>query len=50
MKIRIHYTLSDGSEDSLVISGNSIEELREVAAAEVSRRYATDPWSEELED
>lgn len=48
MRYRIHYTLADGTEDSVVVSGDTIEEVREQAHSEVARRGGTDPWSEEL--
>ena len=45
MKFRIH----DGnSEDSLVIEGETIEELREKAEKETSKRGWKDCWSEEI--
>lgn len=45
---RIHYTLPDGSNDSLVLETDTIEELQEQAAHEVTKRNATDFWSEPL--
>jgi hypothetical protein len=48
MTFRIHYTLADGSEDSVVVSGDSIDEIREAATLEVEKRGGSDPWSEEL--
>ena len=53
MKFRIHFTtpgLGDGDpgEDSIVIEGDSIEELRKQAAVEVAKRSGTNPWSEEI--
>ena len=48
IKVRIHFTLPDNSEDSLDIEADTIEEIRERAAQEVSKRNATNPWSEEL--
>lgn len=49
MIARIHYTLFDGSEDSIVLEG-SFEDIRERAHAEVEKRNGSDPWSEILED
>lgn len=49
MRYRTHYTLADGSEDSIVLSGDTIEEIREKAQSEIERRGATNPWSEELQ-
>ena len=48
MKFKINYTLPDGTEDSLVISGDTTDEIREKADAELERRGGKDPWSEEL--
>lgn len=48
MRYRIHYTLADGAEDSIVVSGESIADIRERAEEEVSRRRGTNPWSEVL--
>lgn len=45
MRYRIHYTLADGTEDSVVVCGDTIEEVRERAEAEVARRGGTNPWS-----
>lgn len=50
MKARIHFTYPDGTEDSIVLSGDSFEEIRAQADAELERRSATNPWSEILED
>lgn len=49
MRARIHYTLPDGSDDSLILEGDTVEEIREKADRELERRSATDPWSEELD-
>ncbi|WP_156180146.1 hypothetical protein [Delftia lacustris] len=48
MMYRIHYTLSDGSEDSFVVSGGSIDGIRDRAEEELAKRGGADPWSEEL--
>lgn len=48
MMYRIHYTLADGSEDSILILGGSIEGIRKRAAEEVENRGATNAWSEEV--
>jgi len=47
MMYRIHYTLADGSEESVLISGGSIEGIQKRAAEEVEKRGGTDPWSEQ---
>ena len=49
MTFRIHFTLADGSEDSILISGDTVEEIREKAEAAVLARGGRDPWSEEVE-
>ena len=48
LKYRIHFTLSDGTEDSIVLTGSTIQEIRENADIEVNKRGGIDPWSEEL--
>ena len=47
MTVRIHYTLPDGVEDSLVLTG-TLDDLRTRARAEVDARGGTDEWSEVL--
>lgn len=49
MMYRIHYTLSDGSEDSILISGGSIEGIRKRATEELAKRGGTNPWSEQVD-
>jgi len=48
MTFRIHFDLPDGSQDSVTIAGDTIDEIREQADHEVEKRGGTDPWSEEL--
>jgi len=48
IKVLIHFTLPDGSSDSVVIAGNSLKDVQALAAFEVKSRNATDPWSETL--
>ena len=50
MRARIHFTWPDGTEDSIVLSGDSVEEIREQADSELERRNATNPWSEVLDE
>ena len=50
MRYRIHFTLPDGSDDSVVISGDTFEECKEQAHKEVAKRNATDPWTEPLNE
>ena len=45
MKYRIYFTLPDYSEDSVLIHGYSLEDVRDKANAEVKRRGGTNPWS-----
>ena len=45
---KIHYTLPDGSEDSVIVSAENVADLREKANHEVNRRSGTNPWSEEV--
>ncbi len=52
MKFRIHFTVAghDGQDydDSIVVIGDDLEEIRAQAVAEVERRGGVDPWSEEI--
>ena len=48
MTYRIHYTLPDGTEDSVVLSAITVEKLRAKADEFLAARNATDPWSEEV--
>jgi hypothetical protein len=48
MKFRIHFTLTDGTDDSVVIDGDTIPEVQMKATQAVESRGGTDPWSEEL--
>ena len=49
MKARIYYFIGD-YDDSLIIEGDSIDELREKCKTEIERRGATYSGSEILED
>ena len=49
MKFRIHFEHQDGTEDSIIVEGETIEELREQAGAELTKRNGENPWSEEVE-
>jgi hypothetical protein len=46
MTYRIHFTLPDGSTDSVVLYADSIDELRAQAREAVDSRGGTDEWSE----
>jgi hypothetical protein len=48
MKVRIHYELADGSEDSVLVTGETIEEIRQQATVEVEIRNGINPWSEDV--
>ena len=45
MKFEIHFTLPSGDEDFIVLEGETVDELREMADREVEKRGGTDPWS-----
>ena len=44
----IHYTLPNGGEDYVTISGYTLEEVRDEADAAVEKRGGRDPWSRDL--
>lgn len=48
MKFRIHYELANGDEDSIVIEGDTLDDIRQKAGEEVAKRSGQNPWSEEL--
>lgn len=54
MKFRIHYGYLDKetgdfrNEDNIIIEGDTIEEIRKTAYAEISKRGAVGIYSEEL--
>ena len=51
MKFAIHFTLSDGSEDTVIIEGDNDEELRQKAAEALAIRNISETdgyWSEEV--
>ena len=48
MTFVIHYTLADGTEDSIILTAETIEEIQQQAAVELVRRGGQDPWSEEI--
>ncbi len=48
MNFLIHFTLPDGSKDSISLSGETIEEIQAKAATELEKRGGTNPWSEEI--
>ena len=48
MQFRIHYTLQDGTEDSSVVTGETIEEIQLAAQDALVARGGVDPWSEQI--
>lgn len=50
MKYEIHYTSPSGVEDSIIIEGDTIEELRATADSEVEKRGGINPWSKCLDE
>jgi len=48
MKFKIHGTYQDGTNDTWVIEGETIEEIRNAAMRIVSERALVDYWSEEV--
>ena len=50
MKFRIHFEHVDGSEDSFVIVGDDLEQLRGEADEGVAKRKGLNPWSEEIKE
>ena len=48
MKFNIHFEHPDGTEDHVVVNGNTIGEIQEKAGLELARRRGTNPWSEEV--
>ena len=49
MRARINFTVN-GSEDFIILDGDSHEEIRIKAEAELVKRGGTDAWSEILEE
>jgi len=45
MKYRIHFTVGE-HEDSIVLSGETVEDIQEQAARVLEERDGVDPWSE----
>ena len=46
LKFKIGFTLPDGTEDYVILEGESIQDIREQAQDAVESRHATDAWSE----
>ena len=47
LRFEIHFELHDGTEDYIVISGATIDEIRAAAEREVAKRGGKNPWSRE---
>ena len=43
MTFRIHFQWPDGTEDSILLSGDAIEDVRTQAAAEIIEHPSSDP-------
>lgn len=52
MKFNIHFSYADGTEDAILLEGDSIEEIRDQATDAMNVRGINEStcWSEELED
>lgn len=48
LKFNIHFELPDGTEDSIVITGETISEIREAAQEAVEARHGIKAWSEAI--
>lgn len=48
LKFRIHYTLPDGTEDHIIVTGDTCDEIRDQADKAIAARKAHDPWSDEI--
>ena len=49
MRFEIHFEYMDGTTDNITLSGDSLEEIRQLAQAEVDKRNPADCWSEQVE-
>ena len=49
MKFRIHGTYPDGTTDSWLVEGDTIEEIRNAAMLIINARSLTDYYSEQVE-
>jgi acyl-coenzyme A thioesterase PaaI-like protein len=48
LRFRIHFTVRSGEEDSIVVEGRTLDDIREQAVMEVAKRGGKDAWSEGL--
>ena len=48
MTFKIHFERPDGTEDFVVLSGDTIDEIQEKAEVKLAKRCGINPWSEEI--
>jgi len=48
MTFKIHFEYPDGTEDFVVVSGDTVDEIHVKAEAELAKRGGGNPWSEEI--
>jgi hypothetical protein len=48
MRFEIHFEREDGTEDYIIVSGDSLKEIRQQAEVEVEVRNGKNPWSREV--
>lgn len=49
MVFRINFELTDSTKDSVVVSGETIEEVRKLANCHLELRRGKNAWSEKLD-
>lgn len=49
MKFEIHFVDMDGITDSIILAGDSVEDIQRLAQAEIDKRNPADYWSERAE-
>lgn len=50
MKALIHFEYADGTEDSIVLAGDTANEIRQQADRQLEIRGGLHPWSEIIEE
>lgn len=48
MKYRIHFEHADGTRDSMLISGSTIEDVQKKTYAELEKRNSKGLWSDKI--
>jgi len=48
MKFQITFILADDSKDTLILTGDTIDEIQKRAAEEYGHRGAKDAWSKQI--